>query len=146
MAKVSPYANQALIEQLKELKVRRILMQMAERGQLLELRCEMPKCFHQDGRKAFEKMDHPPPDWAPSADHHPIPRARRGELHAWNVRVGHVKCNRADAGWRNRVMKLLKDQDLSLEEIAVELNRKGVKAPHGSGRWTPTLVRKSLAS
>jgi hypothetical protein len=145
MATVSTSANLALIGQLKELNVRGVLKQMAERGQILELICEMPKCFHNRGRRAFDPKTHPPTDWAPSADHFPIPRALGGELHSWNVRVGHVLCNRVDAGWRTRVMTLL-ERDMSLEEIAGDLNRKHVKAPHGSGRWTAASVRKSLAS
>jgi hypothetical protein len=145
MAKVSPYANQALIEQLKELKVRGILMLMAERGQLLELKCEMPKCFYNGGRQSFDEKTHPPTDWAPSADHYPTPRALGGHLRPWNVRVGHVLCNRVDPGWRKRVATML-DQDLSLEEIAAKLNAKGVKAPHGAGRWTAAGVRKTIAS
>lgn len=145
MVRVSPSANQALIEQLRELSVRGVLMQMAERGQLLELRCEMPKCFCNRGRRSFDPKTHPPTDWAPSADHYPIPRALGGQLRPWNVRVGHVLCNRVDYGWRKRVITLL-ERDVSLEEVASELNLRRVKAPHGSGRWTAASVRKSLVS
>lgn len=146
MGKVSAFADPALIEQLKGLHVRGILMQMAERGQLLQLTCEMPKCFYSRGRRAFDPKTHSPTDWAPSADHHPIPRALGGELHSWNVRVGHVLCNRVDVGWRTRVITLLKRDDLSLEEVAADLNRKKVQAPHGTNRWTAASVRKALAS
>jgi hypothetical protein len=145
MASVSRYANQDLIDQLRKLKVGGILMQMAELGQLLELRCEMPKCFHNGGRKAFDEKTHPPTDWAPSADHYPTPRALGGHLRPWNVRVGHVLCNRVDPGWRKRVATML-DRDMALEEIATKLNAKGVKAPHGSGHWTAASVRKSIVS
>lgn len=146
MGKVSASADLALIEHMKELHVRGILMQMAERGQLLELKCEMPKCFCTRGRKGFDPKTHPPTDWAPSADHYPVPKALGGELHPWNVRVGHVLCNRVDYGWRTRVITLLKRYDMSLEEIAVDLNRKRVRAPHGNNRWTAASVRKALAS
>jgi hypothetical protein len=145
MAEVSASANPALIAQLKELHMRGVLVQMAERGQLLELKCEMPKCFHSRGRKAFDLKTHPPTDWAPSADHYPIPKALGGELRPWNVRVGHILCNRVDYGWRKRVITLL-ERDMSLEEIALDLNQKGVKAPHGTNRWTAASVRKALVS
>ena len=39
VGKISVSANQALVDQLKELHVRGVLTQMAERGQLLELKC-----------------------------------------------------------------------------------------------------------
>jgi hypothetical protein len=146
VAKLSASANMALIEQLKELHVRGVLMQIAERGQLLDLKCEMPKCFCTRGRKAFDPKTHPPTDWAPSADHYPIPKALGGELRPWNVRVGHVLCNRVDYGWRTRVITLLKRDDMSLDEIAAELNTKRVQAPHGTNRWTAASVRKALSS
>lgn len=89
VGKISAAANQALIDQLKELHVRGVLTQLAERGQLLELKCEMPKCFCSRGRKAFDSKTHPPTDWAPSADHYPIPKALGGELrpgtYAWDT-------------------------------------------------------------
>jgi hypothetical protein len=146
VTKVSLSANPELIDQLARLRVRGILMQMAQRGQLLELKCEMPKCFHARGRKAFDLKTHPPTNWAPSADHYPIPKELGGQLRPWNVRVGHVLCNRVDYGWRRRVRTLIERHDLSLQEIATDLNEKAVKAPHGTKRWTAAMVRKALVS
>ncbi len=91
-------------------------MQMAKAGQLLELRCEMPKCYHVKGRGAFDPKTHPPTNWAPSADHYPVPKAAGGELRPWNVRLAHVMCNREDYGWRTRINTLLK-KGKSLDEI-----------------------------
>jgi hypothetical protein len=39
-------SNEALVKQLKELSVRGVLMDMAYAGQLLQLKCEMPKCYY----------------------------------------------------------------------------------------------------
>jgi hypothetical protein len=39
-------AERSVADQLRELKVKGILVQMAERGQILELKCEMPQCYH----------------------------------------------------------------------------------------------------
>ena len=82
----------------------------------------------------------------PSADHYPIPKALGGELRPWNVRVGHVLRNRVDNGWRTRVITLLKRFDMSLEEIAADLNKRRIQAPHGTNRWTAASVRRALAS
>jgi hypothetical protein len=137
--------SEELIQQLRRLRVRGVLMQMAEQGQLVELRCEMPKCYYNLGRREFEERSHPPTNWAPSADHYPVPKALGGQLRPWNVRVAHVLCNRADYGWRQRVMTLL-GRGKSLEEIASDLNGRGVPTPHGTYRWTPAGVRKSFES
>jgi hypothetical protein len=34
----------------------------------------------------------------------------------------------------------------SLEEIAADLNKKRIKAPHGTNRWIAASVRRALAS
>lgn len=47
-------------DQLHELGVRGMLLQMAKRGQVIELRCEMPKCYCPTGRTCFEERStHP---------------------------------------------------------------------------------------
>ena len=54
------------------------LHQMAKKGQLLELACEMPTCLCPHGRTFFAKKANPMPDWAPNTDHYPgIARNRR---------------------------------------------------------------------
>ena len=54
------------------------LHQMAKKGQLLELACEMPTCLCPLGRTFFAKKANPMPDWAPNTDHYPgIARNRR---------------------------------------------------------------------
>jgi hypothetical protein len=54
-------------------------------------------------------------------------------------------CNREDYGWRVRINRLLK-KGRSLEEIAGEFNRKGVRKPNGAGKWTAASVRKAFIS
>ena len=45
-------ADSSLADQLRQLDVNDVLVQMAERGQLLALKCEMPQCYHHKGRGA----------------------------------------------------------------------------------------------
>ena len=94
---------------------------MAYAGQLLELNCEMPKCYYHKGRGSFDTKTHPPTNWAPSADHYPVPKTAGGQLKPWNVRLAHVMCNREDYGWRTRINTLLRKGE-SLEGIAEDLN------------------------
>jgi Recombinase len=68
-----------------------------------------------------------------------------GRLDPWNVRLGHVLCNRYDYGWRVRIRTML-EKGKSLEAIAEGLNRKGIRRPHGSPRWTAASVRQALVS
>ena len=39
-------ADSSIADQLRELGVKGVLVQMAERGQLLAVKCEMPQCYH----------------------------------------------------------------------------------------------------
>jgi hypothetical protein len=48
-----------------------ILTLMAERGQLLEMSCEIPKCYSHRRRHSFGRIGTMPDDWTPSADHYP---------------------------------------------------------------------------
>jgi hypothetical protein len=137
--------NEELVGDLTHRGVGGVILQMAKAGQLLELKCEMPKCYCYKGRSYFDEKTHPPTDWAPSADHYPVPKAAGGELRPWNVRIGHVMCNREDHGWRTRINTLLR-KGLSLGEIAEDLNMKGVRAPHGRNTWTAATVRKAFVS
>jgi recombinase len=38
------------------------------------------------------------------------------------------------------------EKGMSLEEIAENLNRKGIHRPHGSATWSAANVRKAFAS
>jgi hypothetical protein len=130
---------------LRELGVRGVLVQMARRGQLIELRCEMPKCYCNKGRAHFDPKSHPPGRWQPSPDHYPRLKADGGYLDPWNVRLSHVVCNREDYGWRMRIRRML-EKEMSLEQIAQALNEKGVRTPHGSNKWSAGSVRKAYVS
>ena len=54
--KASPEASMGdtAADQLRALGTRGVLVQMAQRGQIIELRCEMPKCYCHKGRGYFE--------------------------------------------------------------------------------------------
>jgi hypothetical protein len=69
-----------LAGRLPALGTRGVLVQMAQRGQIIELRCEMPKCYCHKGRGYFEPRSTPLPDWAPSPDHYPRLKADGGHL------------------------------------------------------------------
>lgn len=137
--------GETVAEQLRALGTRGVLVQMAERGQIIELRCEMPKCYCHKGRGHFDPRSTPLTSWAPSPDHYPRLKADGGHLVAWNVRLAHVLCNREDYGWRMRIRRML-EEGMSLEEIAEDLNRKGIRRPHGSAKWSPSAVRKAFVS
>jgi Recombinase len=123
-----------------------VLLRMAERGQIIELRCEMPKCYCHKGRSHFDPRTHPQrSNWAPSADHYPQLQADGGKLVPWNVRLAHVFCNQEDWVWRGRIRRMLQE-NLSLEQIANALNDKGIRRPYGSAKWTAKSVRKAFVS
>ena len=73
-------ANKSVADQLRKLGVKNVLVQMAERGQLLALKCEMPQCYHHKGRGAFDPVTTPRTKWAPSPDHYPILKSAGGQL------------------------------------------------------------------
>lgn len=121
-------ADSSVADQLRALGVKGVLVRMAERGQLLALKCEMPQCYHHKGRGAFDPVPARPNKWAPSADHYPILKSAGGKLRPENVRLAHVWCNNRDYGWRTQIRTLLAE-DKSMAEIAEALNRKGVPRP-----------------
>jgi len=138
-------ADSSIADQLRALGVKGVLVQMAERGQLLVLECEMPQCYHHNGRGAFDPVTMPRTKWAPSPDHYPVLKSAGGHLAPENVRLSHVWCNNLDYGWRKRIGTLLA-KGKSLAEIAEALNRKGVPPAHGRNRWTAAMVRKAYVS
>ena len=122
-------------EKLRELGLRRVMVEMAENGQLLELACEMPTCYSPYGPRRFQfrPKTTPFPDWAPNADHYPKLKMDGGHLDPWNVRLAHVHCNQWDVAWRGRIRRILeKDEWKSFEQIAEVLNHKGVQPPPGT--------------
>ena len=131
--------------ELRRLGMKGVLVQMAERGQLLALKCEMPQCYHHNGRGAFDPVTTPRTKWAPSPDHYPTLKSAGGHLVAENVRLAHVWCNNRDYGWRTQVRTMLA-KGKSLAEIAETLNRKAVPPAHGTNRWTAAMVRKAYVS
>jgi hypothetical protein len=118
---------------------------MAERGQLLSLRCEMPQCYYYKGRGCFDPRATPLTDWAPSPDHYPILKSARGKLRPENVRLSHVLCNNRDYGWRTRIKTMLA-KGKALDEIARTLNSKHIPPAHGTNKWTAAMVRKAYVS
>lgn len=134
-----------LAAQLQSRGVRGILVLMAERGQLVKLRCEMPVCYCPDGRSQFEHASQPMPEWAPNMDHYPWLKEDGGEREPANARLAHVYCNSQDHSWRLRIRRMLREER-SLQEIADTLNRKGVRPPPRNTRWTADSVRWAYVS
>lgn len=146
MAKTaSAGSSGSVADQLRALGVRGVLVQMAEEGQLLELRCEMPSCYYFKGRGSFEPRSTPLSAWAPNPDHYPILKSAGGKLVPENVRLAHVRCNNHDYGWRTRIKTLLA-RGKSIEEIADDLNRKKIPPPHGRNTWSAKMVRQAYVS
>ena len=137
-------ADSSVAHQLRERGVKGVLVRMAERGQLLALRCEMPQCYHHKGRGEFEPIS-PGADWMPTADHYPRLKMHGGHLTPDNVRLAHKLCNQRDYIWRKKINALL-GRRMSLEEIAEKLNAEKVPTIHGTNTWTAASVRKAFVS
>jgi hypothetical protein len=137
--------DSSVADELRKLGVRGVLVQMAERGQLLDLKCEMPQCYHHKGRAAFDPVAKSRTKWAPSPDHYPILRSAGGQLRAENVRLSHTECNQRDYNRRKQIGTLIA-KGKSLVEIAETLNRRDVPPVHGTNQWTAAMVRKAYVS
>jgi hypothetical protein len=137
--------DQSIANQLRSLGMKGVLVQMAERGQLLALRCEMPQCYNPKGRGAFDPVAASRTMWAPSPDHYPVLKSAGGKLVPENVRLAHTECNQRDYNRRKQIGTMLA-KGKSLAEIAEALNRKGVAPAHGTNRWTAAMVRKAYVS
>jgi hypothetical protein len=137
-------AEVSALEKLEALGVRGILRRLAQHGQLIDVRCEMPQCYSSRGRGHFApKLPLSP--WSPTADHYPKLKAHGGHLTPDNVRLAHRLCNQRDYEWRMRINRMLGKQ-MSLEEIAARLNEQKIPAAHGTNRWTASSVRKAFVS
>jgi hypothetical protein len=132
-------------DQLRALGTSGVLVQMAERGQIIELRCEMPMCYCPKGRGCFDPRSTPLTDWAPTPDHYPRLKADGGRLVPWNVRLSHKLCNQRDYLWRMSIRRML-EKGMSLEDIAKNLTQRGIRRPHGSSKWSAKAVRKAFVS
>ncbi len=133
------------VEQLEALGVRGILRQLAQDGQIVDVRCEMPQCYCFRGRRHFDPRSSGS-DWSPTADHYPRLKMHGGHLTPDNVRLGHKLCNQRDFEWRTRINALL-GRRMSLEEIAAHLNARKVPPIHGAKNgWTASSVRKAFVS
>lgn len=133
-----------IVERLKALGVRGILVQLARDGQIIDVRCEMPQCYCVRGRRYFDPRP-PRSPWELTADHYPRLKTHGGQLTPDNVRLAHRVCNQRDYEWRMRINAML-GKRLSLEEIAAKLNAQKVPTIHGSNRWTAASVRKAFVS
>jgi hypothetical protein len=132
-------------QQLRERGMKGILHLMADRGQIVELRCEMPECYCPKGRGHFDNKSKPMTKWAPNVDHSPVPKWKGGKLESDNVRLAHVLCNQTDYGWRKKISEMLA-AGTSLQQIADVLIAKKVARPHGWSKWTPANVRRAFVS
>ncbi len=137
-------ADRSVAEELRRRGVKGVLVQMAEGGQLLAVKCEMPQCYCPRGRRYFEPIS-PGADWMPTADHYPMLKMHGGRLTPDNVRLAHRVCNQRDYLWRVKINAML-GKRMSLEDIAKELNVEKVPTIHGTDGWTATSVRKAFVS
>jgi hypothetical protein len=139
------YVGISVEDRLRELGVTRgVVADMARKGQLLEVICEMPTCYCPHGRSAFSRTNENK-DWALNKDHYPVLRSKGGYKEAANIRLSHVLCNREDASIRTWISRRLTLGE-SLDTIAKALNRKKRPPPIDLVTWTPTQVRRALVS
>ena len=143
--RVTAAAEGSAVEELERLGVSGILRQLAQHGQLVEVRCEMPQCYCSRGRRYFDPRSKPGSDWEPTADHYPRLKMHGGHLTPDNVRLAHKRCNHLDYTWRKRINAML-GKRMSLDEIAGKLNAQKVPTIHGTNRWTASSVRKAFVS
>jgi Recombinase len=136
--------NEQVVEKLTDRGVRGILLQLAQDGQIVDVRCEMPQCYCPRGRGHFDSRS-PMTNWSPTPDHYPRLKAHGGQLTPDNVRLAHRLCNRRDYGWRMKINAMLV-KGMSLEKIAARLNAQKVPTIHGTDRWTASSVRKAFVS
>lgn len=61
----------ALDHRLAELGARPVLIRMAKAGQIVNVKCEMPKCYCSQGRQWFEEKSSRSRRWYLSTDHYP---------------------------------------------------------------------------
>jgi hypothetical protein len=137
-------AGASAVEELERLGVRGILRQLAQDGQIVDVRCEMPQCYCVRGRRSFDPRSSCS-DWSPTADHYPKLKAHGGHLTPDNVRLAHRFCNQRDYLWRMKINAML-GKRMSLEEIAARLNAQKAPPIHGTNRWTASSVRKAFVS
>ena len=137
-------ARNPVAGELRSFKVKGILVRMAERGQLLAMRCEMPRCDAPDGLDAFDEVGTVPDSWIPTEDHFPTLKSKGGTRVPSNMRLGHKHCNNADQYRRKQIAYMLDVGEMSLADIATRLKAKGVTRPDGRTNWTAAAVRKAL--
>lgn len=138
-------ASTSAVQRLEDLGVRGVLRQLAQHGQIIDVRCEMPQCYCSRGRKYFDPKSPRGSDWEPTADHYPRLKKHGGHLTPDNVRLAHRLCNRRDYTWRMKINAML-GKRMSLDDIADELNAQKVPTIHGTNRWTASSVRKAFVS
>ncbi|MDX6534741.1 MAG: hypothetical protein QOF68_2485 [Gaiellales bacterium] len=137
-------AGASAVEQLEALGVRGILRQLAQDGQIVDVRCEMPQCYCFRGRRYFDPSS-TGSEWSPTADHYPRLKMHGGHLTPDNVRLAHKRCNHTDFTWRKKINAML-GKRMSLEEIAALLNAQKVPPIHGTNQWQASSVRKAFVS
>jgi len=86
-----------VVQELKDLNVRGILIKTAQQGCIKEVKCQMSVCLCPavlGGPTHFEPVPDELPDWMPTADHIEL-KSEGGQLTVENVALGHRLCNRA---------------------------------------------------
>jgi hypothetical protein len=91
--------RRAVVEQLKALGVRGILLIAAEEGLIPSVACQMPTCLCPEelgGRTYFEPVPPELPDWMPTHEHSNTKKAEGGQRTLENTLLAHRLCNRVD--------------------------------------------------
>jgi len=93
-----PERGRAVAAQLKDYRVKGILITAAEQGYITELACKMPTCFCPEelgGASYFEQVTGIS-DWEPTHEHFPRAKREGGHRDVDNAILAHRLCNRID--------------------------------------------------
>jgi hypothetical protein len=94
-----PERGRAAAAKLRDLGVKGILIEAAEKGYITQVACKMPECFCPEelgGACYFEPVTEELSDWMPTHEHFPRPKREGGHRSVDNAILAHRLCNRID--------------------------------------------------
>ncbi|MDX6451426.1 MAG: hypothetical protein QOH16_1475 [Gaiellaceae bacterium] len=97
-SQLDPDTGRTVAARLKELCVKGILINAAERGYITQLECKMPTCYCPEelgGASYFEPVA-AKSDWSPTHEHFPLSKREGGHRVVNNAVLAHRLCNRLD--------------------------------------------------
>jgi hypothetical protein len=96
---LDPARGAAVARKLKSLGVKGKLIEAAELGYFVEVKCGMPKCFCPEelgGAGYFAPRTNQWNDWEVTFEHYPLPKRAGGRRTVDNAVIAHRLCNKLD--------------------------------------------------